>query len=92
MGVGREDLQVQSWNCNSLKKSKSLGFSSNENVFILVDTRFGPQQEREFEKLWDGPLFFNSFNSNQRGLMVLFRDSLPIRNVKVENILKGDYM
>ena len=23
--------------------------------------------------------------------MVLFRDSLPIRNVKVENILKGDY-
>ena len=24
--------------------------------------------------------------------MVLFRDSLPIKNVKVENILKGDYM
>ena len=65
--------------------------NSNENVFILVDTRFGPQQEKEFEKLLDGAIFFNSFNSNQRGLMVLFRDSLPIRNVKVENILKGDY-
>ena len=24
--------------------------------------------------------------------MVLFRDSLPIKNVMVENILKGDYM
>ena len=99
MGVNRGDLRVQSWNCNSLKKKQKswLQFisklkNSNENVFILVDTRFGPQQEREFEKLWDGPVFFNSFNSNQRGLMVLFQESLPIRNVKVENILKGDYM
>ena len=57
----------------------------------MVDTRFGPTQEREFEKLWDGPVFFNSFNSNQRGLMVLLRDSLPIKNVIVENKLKGDY-
>ena len=34
--------------------------NSSENIFILVDTRFGPQQEKEFEKLWDGPIFFNS--------------------------------
>ena len=57
----------------------------------MVDTRFGPQQEKDFEKLWDGPIFFNSFNSNQRGLMVLFRDALPIKNVVVENRIKGDF-
>ena len=65
--------------------------NSSENVFILVDTRFGPQQERDFEKLWDGPIFFNSYNSNQRGLMVLFRDSLPVKNIVVDNRLKGDF-
>ena len=88
MGV---NLRVQSWNCNSLmKKQKSwLQFTSklrnsNENVFTLIDTRFGHEHEREFERLWDGPIYFNSFSSNQRGLMVLFRESFPIKNVKIE--------
>ena len=98
MGVGSGDLRVQSWNCNSLKKKHGSWMqfisklkNSNENIFILVDTRFGPQQEKDFEKLWDGPIFFNSFNSNQRGLMVLFRDALPAKNIVIENRIKGDF-
>ena len=63
----------------------------NENIFILINTRFGPEQEREFEKLWDRPIYFNSFSSNQRGLMVLFKDSLPVKNIKMENTIKGDF-
>ena len=63
--------------------------NSNENIFILVDTRFGPKQEKDFEKLWDRPIFFNSFNSNQRGLMLLFRDALPAKNIVIENRIKG---
>ena len=58
MGVGSWDLWVQSWNCNSLKKKHGSWMqfigklkNSNENIFILVDTRFGPQQEKDFEKL-----------------------------------------
>ena len=65
--------------------------NSNENIFILVDTRFGPKQEKDFEKLWDGPIFFNSFNSNQRGLMVLFWDALPAKNIVIENRIKEDF-
>ena len=65
--------------------------NSSEKVFVLVDTRFESEQEREFEKLWDGPIYFNSFSSNQRGLMVLLKDSLPAKNIKMENILQGDY-
>ena len=38
-----------------------------------------------------GLIYFNSFGSNQRGLVVLLKDSLPAKNVKIENILKGDY-
>ena len=98
VGVGFGELRVQSWNCNSLKKKHgswtqfiSKLKNSNENIFILVDTRFGPKQEKDFEKLWDGPIFFNSFNSSQRGLMVLFRDALPAKNIVMENKLKGDF-
>ena len=98
LGACSGDLQVQSWNCNSLKKKHgswtqfiSKLKNSNENIFILVDTRFGIKQEKDFEKLWDRPIFVNSFNSSQRGLMVLFRDALPAKNIVMENNLKGDF-
>ena len=70
-----------------IKKLKN----SSENCFILVDSRFEKEHEREFEKLWDGPIFFNSFSSNQRGLVVLLKDSLPAINIKIETIIRGDY-
>ena len=98
MGLISGDLQVQVWNCNSITK----GFktwkqfinklkNSNENCFILCDTRFEEVHEKEFEKLWDGPIFFNSFSSNQRGLAVLLKESLPAKDIKIENIISGDY-
>ena len=65
--------------------------NSNENVFVLIDTRFESEHEREFEKLWDGPVYFNSYSSNQRGLIVLLKDSFPVKDIKFKNILKGDY-
>ena len=33
----------------------------NENVFILVDTRFGPQQEKDFEKILGRAYIFQFF-------------------------------
>ena len=93
MGPSCCDLRVQGWHCNSLKKDiKTHGQfinkfkDSNENCFILVDSRLGKEQEQEFEKLWDGPIYFNSFSSNQRGLVVLLKESLPAKNIKSENI------
>ena len=74
VGVGFGELRVQSWNCNSLKKKHgswtqfiSKLKNSNENIFILVDTRFGPKQEKDFEKLWDGPVFFSILLIAARG-------------------------
>ena len=98
MAVNAGDLRIQSWNCNSLGKTHSSWVkfvsklkNSSENIFVLIDTRFGPKQEKDFEKLWDGPIFFNSVNSNQRGLMVLLRDALPAKNIIVKNRIKGNY-
>ena len=83
MGLSSGDLRVQGWNCNSLTKDIKTHRqfinklkNSNENCFVLVDSRL-----QEFEKLWDGPVYFNSLSSNQRGLVVLFNDSLPAKNI-----------
>ena len=41
--------------------------------------------------MWDEPIYFNSFSNNQRGLVVLVKDSLSAKIIKIENILKGNY-
>ena len=100
MGLNSGDLRVQGWNCNNsiTKEFKTWKqfinklINSNENCFSLCDTRFEKEHEKEFEKLWDGTSFFNSFSSNQRGLVVLLKDFLPAKDIKVENIISGDYM
>ena len=77
MGLNSGDLFIQGLNCNSLTKDFKMHKqfinelkNSNENWFILIESRLGKEHEREFEKLWDGPIYFNSFSSNQRGLVV----------------------
>ena len=42
--------------------------------------------------MWGGLAYFNSYSTSQRGLAVLFRDSLPSRDVKTKNVIKGNYM
>ena len=98
VGVGCGDLWVHCWNVNSMMKtSKSwVKFiirlkNSNENIFTLVDSRFETEQEIEFRKLWDGPIFYNSQSSIQRGIIVLIKDSFAGKNLDFCNILKGDY-
>ena len=98
VGLGCEDLRVQCWNVNTMMKSEKswLQFvnkmrNSIENLFIIVDSRFETEQEIEFRKLWDGPIFFNSHSSVQRGIMVLIKDSFTGKDLEFCNILKGNY-
>ena len=35
--------------------------------------------------------YFNSFSTSQRGLAILIKDSLPVTDIKIENIIKGNY-
>merc|ERR1711867_420895 len=98
VGVGGGDLRIQSWNVNSMKKSEKSWVqfvnkmkNATEEVFIIVDTRFEAEHETEFRKLWDGPIFFNSHSSVQRGIMVLIKDSFTGKDLELCNILKGNY-
>lgn len=85
------------WNVNSLSDYKSQvkfinklrGFQ--ENVFILCDTRLDSDSQRAFSKILGEGAYFNSFSSSQRGLTILIKDSLPAKEVKIENIVKGNY-
>ena len=93
VGVGCGDLRVQCWNVNSMMKTRQSWVkfvnklkNSNENVFILVDTRFETEQEIEFRKLWDGTVFYNSISSSQRGIMVLIKDSFVGKSLDFCNI------
>ena len=85
------------WNVNSLSDYKTqVKFinklkSSPENVFILSDTGLNSDSQRVFGKLWGEGAYFNSFSSSQRGLTILLKDSLPAREVKINNIIKGNY-
>ena len=96
MGVGCGDLRVQCWNVNSMMKTSRSWVkfvnrlkNSNENIFILVDSRFETEQEIEFRKLWDGPIFYNSQSSNQRGIIVLIKDSFVCKKTRVLQYPKG---
>ena len=85
------------WNVNSLSDYKTQVKFINklkgaaENVFVLCDTRLGSASQRGFAKLWGEKAYFNSFSTSQRGLAVLIKDSLPVTDVKIENVIKGNY-
>ena len=98
VGVGGGDLRIQSWNVNSMMKSEKSWAqfinkmkSATEEIFIVVDTRFESEHESEFKKLWDGHIFFNSYSSIQRGIMVLVKDSFMGKDLDFKNILTGNY-
>ena len=100
LGMNSSDPHVQGWNFNSLTedfkmqkqfihelKKITMKIVSYWSILGLVK-----EHERGFEKLWDETIYFNSFSSNQRGLVVSLKDSLPAKNIVIENILMGDYM
>ena len=94
---GDTSLRIMGWNVNSLSDYKTQDKfinklkGSQENVIILFDTCLNCDSQRVFGKLWGEGAYFNSFSSSQRGLTILMKDSLPARDVKVENIIKGNY-
>ena len=85
------------WNVNSLSNYKSqLKFinklrGAQENVFILSDIRLDSDKQRAFSKMWGEGAYFNSYSSSQRGLAVLFKDSLPVKDIHFENIIDGNF-
>ena len=62
-----------------------------ENCFVLCDTCLSSDSQRVFAKLWGEKSYFNSFSTSQRGVAILIKDSLPVTDVKIENVINGNY-
>ena len=41
--------------------------------------------------MWGEGAYFNSYSNSQRGLAVLFKDSLPVKNIQFQNIIDGNF-
>ena len=97
MTLGDTQLRLMGWNVNSLFDYKTQVKlinklkSSPENCFVLSNTRLSSDSQRVFKKLWGEGAYFNSYSNSQRDLAILIKDSLPAKDVKVENIIKGNY-
>ena len=97
LALGDTHLNLLGWNVNSLSDYKTqVKFinelkSAPENCFILSNTRLGRDSGRVFGKLWGEQSYFNSFGTSQRGLAIPIKDSLPVKDVQIENIIKGNY-
>ena len=87
MGCNMNSLNDYKTQVKFINKLKS----APENCFILCDTRLGSDSQRFFAKLGGEQSHFNSYSTSQRGLAILIKDSLPVKDVKVENIIKGNY-
>ena len=94
LALGDTQLRLMGWNVNSLSDYKTqVKFinklkSAPENCVILCDTRLGSDSERVFRKLWGEQSYFNSFSTTQRGLAILIKDSLPVKDVQIENVIR----
>ena len=77
-------IEMQNKFLSRLKKSK-------DNMFILVDTRLAMEQDDSIDKRLGQPCVFNSLASNARGVAVFWKDSLDITDVKLMNVLRGNY-
>ena len=91
--ITASSLKIRSFNVNSIgKKQKrqqvfhALKKKQND-IFILVDTRIEKSIENIVKCEWDGPAFFSSFNSQSRGVAILFNKNCPF---KLNNLVSDD--
>jgi len=62
------------------------------DIICLIDTRFSEQIHRLIENETNHYCFFNSFNSNARGIAVLVKKTCPISIVDITNDKTGNLL
>ena len=69
--------------CNYMLRNKA-------DVFILSDTRTGPEDVPRLQKKWKGVCEFNHLKTNARGISIFLKDSISPKNVEIMNIITGN--
>ncbi len=90
-----QDVTVTAWNINSLSvQSKTVSIfdcadKERSNLWIFIDTWTATDNEVKYQNLTKDKLYFNSFKSNARGIVVLKKDSCPAKDISTSNIIAG---
>ena len=63
---------------------------NNADVFVLSDTRTGPEDVPRLQKKWKGVCEFNHLKTNARGISFFLKDSIAPKNVEIMNIIPGN--
>ena len=66
-------------------------YKNPADVFILLDTRTGPEDTIRLQKKLKGVSVFNSLKSNARGIAVFFKDSIAPKTFRLLMFSPGTY-
>ena len=89
---------IKSINVNSIgknpKRAQIFHFLKKRpaNVYILVDTRFDKNIENQVKTEWGGPAYFSSFNSQSRGVSILFMKGTPVKILDTKRDQAGNLL
>ena len=89
-------VRVVSRNINSFgddRKTDSIFnymLRNKADVFVLSDTRTGPEDIPRLQKKWKGVCEFNHLKTNARGIAIFLKDSIAPKNVEITNIIPGN--
>ena len=77
-------LSFRSYNARSIGKNPKRRYilnylkQKNDDINIVVDTRFSKAVENKVKAEWGGHAFFSSFSSEARGVAILIKKGLQI--------------
>ena len=82
------NIEIISVNCQGLhdknKRFDVLSYLKNMNydIYCLQDTHFTEKLENEIQNFWGSNCLFSSYNSNSRGVAILFNKNLDYKILK----------
>ena len=87
-----------SWNTNGLnqptKRRKVLSFLRRHatDVAYLQESHLSDMDHEKLGKQWQGQIFYSSFTSQSRGVVILIRKGIPFQAEQVEKDRGGRYV
>ena len=92
------ELKIMSVNCQGLndinKRLDVLSFLKNKdyNIYCLQDTHFTKNIEKCIHNQWGNDCLFSSYNSNSRGVAILFNTNFDYKILRHQNDNNGNLL
>ena len=91
-------ITISSTNCRGLgeytKRKDVFNYLRNKghNIYCLQDTHFTKSMEPYIKAEWGGEIIFNSYNSNSRGVCILFNNNIEYKILRSNADQEGNLL